>query len=270
MKKTAILIFTVCFIYNSFAQDRHFAWSYNSPTLPKGSVDVEVWNTFSTGRKDYFYKQLHQRLEFEFGVTDGIQTSFYLNAKHRGVGPRDLNAAMALTTNSSYSFSNAWKFYLFNPFDNPLGASVYLEYYLSPGETEIEGKLMLDKITEDHWFVFNSTFELELKNEFEKEVNEIKTETGAEWKWENTFGYLYQLNQHLGVGIEVRNINALNQGTWEYSSVFVGPTIFIGSTKYFFMFNAMPQIANLKGDNKPLELNDQERFAFRVLLGVTL
>ena len=60
MKKLKlILLFTFYFLHAS-AQDRLFACSYNSPVVGKGNVDIEVWNTYSFGRKDYHYSVLRQ------------------------------------------------------------------------------------------------------------------------------------------------------------------------------------------------------------------
>lgn len=268
MKKLVALL-ALLLASQTFAQDRHFAWSYNTPTLPAGNVDIEAWNTFSSGRNDYFYSRLHQRIEFEIGLADGIQTSLYLNAKHSSIGPRATDATTALQRSSSFSFSNAWKFALLNPATHTVGMSAYAEYYLAQGEIELEGKLMFDHMSENHWFVLNSTFEVEFENEFERDGNTIETETEKEYSWETTLGYMYNISHRFGLGFEVRNINAM-KSEWEYSALFAGPSIFLGAEKYFLIFNVMPQIANLKGPHTPLELDAQERFLFRALLGVSL
>jgi len=270
MNKSIILTLLLIASLTTLAQDRHFAWSYNTPTLPAGNVDVEAWNTFCTGREEYFFQQLTQRIEFEFGVTDMIQTSLYLNAKHKAIGPMASDASLSMQRSSEFSFSNAWKFFLISPHQQPIGVSAYLEYYLAPGEIELEGKMMVDKLTEKHWFVFNSTVEAEFENEFEKGESKILRETDTEWKLEQTLGYMYNFSSRLGLGLEVRNVSKLAEGQVDYSALFVGPTLFIGSEKYFLIFNILPQIANLARKATSLELSDQERYTFRVLLGVSL
>ena len=271
MKNIPIIVSLLALaISSASAQDRHFAWSYNTPTLPKGNVDIEAWNTFSAGRDGSSFSRLRQRFEFEFGVTDVIQTSLYLNGSHSFTGPRLDGASTAASRSSSFSFSNAWKFHLLSPFDNPLGISTYVEYYLAQGEIELEGKIMLDHITEHHWSVLNTTIEAGFEEEFEMVSGGLASEIEVEWKWETTLGYMYTIGSDFGIGVELRNINAIREGTWEYSALYVGPSVFIGGGKYFLIFNAMPQVANLTGQNKPLELDDQERFAFRALLGISL
>lgn len=270
MKK--IFIISILLLNNAFlteAQDRHFAWSYNSPTLSKGSVDIEVWNTYSFGRQDYYYSLLRQRLEFEFGVTDKVQTSFYLNAKHEARGPKDTSEFIGITKTSEFSFSNAWKFYLLNPSVNPVGLSAYLEYYLAPGEVELEAKLMIDKFTPRSRYVFNSTFEYGMEFEPESVNGKIETKIEPEIKIENSIGYMFHPKVNLGFGIEVVNKNEIKESVLEYSALYAGPSLFFSRDKFFFIFNIMPQLTNLGGENKPLELNDQERVLSRVFIGIT-
>ena len=270
MRKINLFILVIFLNHiNSTAQDRHFAWSYNSPVVGKGNVDIEVWNTYSFGRKDYHYSALRQRLEFEFGVSDRIQTSFYLNSKHETIGPKDTSEVIAMTKTSEYSFSNAWKFYLLNPSVNPVGLSAYLEYYLAQGEIELEGKIMVDKFTEKSRYVFNSTLEYELEFEPETDDGKIETEIEKEIKIENALGYMYHPKPHFGIGLEMVNRNAIAESKWEYSALYAGPSVFFSRSKFFFIFNFMPQFANLTGENKPLELDDQEKILSRVLIGIT-
>jgi len=77
------IIFQLLFIqFSSFSQDRNLPGPIR-PTIAAGVRDIEVWNTFRTGR-NYFYNRLDQRAEFEFGITDKLQSSVYLNMSHIG------------------------------------------------------------------------------------------------------------------------------------------------------------------------------------------
>ena len=252
-----------------YAQDRHFAWSYDSPSLPKGSVDFEVWNTYNFGRKGYSYSNLDQKLELEYGLSDKIQTSIYINANHTAVGPQDTTQALEFVRSSSFSFSNSWKFYISNPFKHKFGFSGYFEYYLAQGEVELEAKFILDKITEKNWYVLNSTLESGIEKVFTKSNGAIKSEIENDYEWENNLGFMHHFKPTLGLGLEFRNVNAIQEGKWLYSACYIGPSLFIGGEKYFLIFNFMPQFANLTGNNKPLELSNQERFNLRVLAGVS-
>ena len=59
------------------ANDRHFGYTYETATMSKGARELEVWSTARMGRDD-FYSRLDHRLEFETGLTDNLQTAFYL------------------------------------------------------------------------------------------------------------------------------------------------------------------------------------------------
>ena len=80
-KINALCLLIILSIQTLIAQDRQFARTYQSNTLPKGAIDIESWATFRTGRQ-YFYNRLDTRLEFETGLTDKLQTALYFNASH--------------------------------------------------------------------------------------------------------------------------------------------------------------------------------------------
>src|SRR6478609_9931336 len=60
------------------ATDRHFTYTYESGVLAPVHVEVEPWTTFRIGRED-FYSAIDNRLEFELGLTERLQTSLYFN-----------------------------------------------------------------------------------------------------------------------------------------------------------------------------------------------
>src|SRR5258708_40092297 len=71
---------------NGRAQDRMFAYTYQTNVLNKGDFDLEFQNTLRTGKAGayspyVFGQHLDQRLEFEVGLGKNIQTSFYLNSE---------------------------------------------------------------------------------------------------------------------------------------------------------------------------------------------
>ena len=81
--KTTVKLLTVIISFISAtnllsAQDRLFTYTYQSGVLNSGQREIEVWNTFRTGRTDYFAR-LDNRTEFEIGLGKNLQTAFYLN-----------------------------------------------------------------------------------------------------------------------------------------------------------------------------------------------
>ena len=77
----SILIFAAS-VTASFAQDRVFAYTYQTNVLNKGDFDLEFHNTFKSGKvgaySPYVFGQsLEQRLELEFGLGHKVQNFLY-------------------------------------------------------------------------------------------------------------------------------------------------------------------------------------------------
>ena len=267
MKRTITLFFiTLTGLFNfAQAQDRHFSWTYESTTLPKGAIDIEPWVTFSSGR-DNFYRKYESRLEFETGLTDKLQTAVYLNTSHETKAILNGDGeVIGLGESTGFSFSNEWKLNLLDPSISPVGLGVYGEYGISTDEVELEFKLLLDKRTPKSILAYNFVTELEFEKDFE--ADEAAIETEKEFIIENDLAYMYLFNPNFGLGIEAHNSNVIDEGEWEHSVLYVGPTLFFSQKNFYAIVNALPQIGDLK--NGGLELHDNTKFSGRIMLGVS-
>lgn len=254
------------------AQDRVFNRTYQSTTLPKGSMDIEMWNTYRTGR-NYFYNRLDQRLEFEIGLTDKLQTSLYLNSEHKAFGAHlDTLGGIADTTvdgifkSSGFSVSSEWKLKLSDPVANRIGSALYAELTFGTDEIELEGKIILDKKTEKNVFALNLVGEYEIGFD----VKKGKTEMEKELKSEIDLAYMRMFNPHLGLGLEIRDQNVFVDGEMEHAALFGGPTLSYLGESFFLILNASPQWVNLKvNENNPekMDLNEYEKIQLRLLIG---
>jgi hypothetical protein len=260
-KINILLLLTTLFVQVMNAQDRQLARTYQSSVLPKGGFDIEFWNTLNTGR-DYFYNRLDQRLEFEYGVSDKFQSAFYLNASHSAMGSKDTSFTGIMKT-SEFSFSNELKWQVLNPNVNRIGFGLYAEYTIGSSGGELEGKILLDKRTEKNIFAYNVVGEYELN----WDVRKGKTEVNKEFTFENDFGFMHLFKPTFGLGVEASNQNVFVDNKFRYAAVFAGPTLFLSAGKHYFMLNVFPQITNLAGDDKPLELNDREKIQIRLYVG---
>jgi hypothetical protein len=238
MRKTLLTVLPIlfyCLISN--AQDRQFAQTYQSTTLPQGVRDIEIWNTYTTGGNNFF-KGLFQRIEFETGLTDKLQTSVYVNISTTATAANDTSPVV---TNTQFSVSNEWKYKLSNANSNFIGSALYLELEASTSEFELETKILLDKNID------NSIFALNLVNEFEKEFGRRPSDDENENHPELDFGYMYKLKPNFGLGIELRENNTISdENGWEYSTLFAGPTLFYSGKSCSFILNVLPQIQNFK------------------------
>ncbi|MBA3706346.1 MAG: hypothetical protein H0W84_10755 [Bacteroidetes bacterium] len=265
----ASLILTVS---SSIAQDRQFVRTYQSSTLAKGVKDLEVWNTYRTGRQ-YFYNRLDQRLEFEIGLTDKLQTALYLNAEHKTFashldtlgGIKDTSSS-GVFSESGFSVSSEWKFKISDAVANTIGSALYLEFTVGTSEVEIEGKIILDKRTDKNIFAFNIVGEYEMGFDVKKGETQIEKEMKAELD----LAYMRMLNPYLGLGLEIRNHNVFVKDKLEHSALFGGPTLFYSGDKFFIILNALPQWTNLQvNEHNPnsLNLNEYQKIEARLLIG---
>lgn len=243
------------------AQDRQFARTYQSTVQPKDGFDIEFWNTLHSGR-DYFYNRLDQRLEFEYGVTDKFQSAIYLNASHSAIGSKDTSFS-GIIKESAFSFSNELKWQVLNPSASAFGLGLYAEYTIGSSGGELEGKIILDKRNEKNIFAYNAVGEYELN----WDVRKGKTEVDKEITFENDFGFMHLFKPTFGIGIEASNQNIFTDSKLQYAVVYAGPTLYLSSGNHYVMLNIFPQLTNLAGNDKPLELNDREKIEIRLFVG---
>ena len=134
MKKTMKLMAVVIAFFgvenNITAQDRLFTYTYQSGVLNSGQREIEVWNTFRTGRTDYFAR-LDNRTEFEIGLGKNLQTAFYLNLTSK-TNTVDILGVKSFTTGNELSFSNEWKYKILDPLaDKMLTLAAFLGLMMS-------------------------------------------------------------------------------------------------------------------------------------------
>jgi hypothetical protein len=272
MRRIVLLSVIILFTFSIKAQDRQFVYTYQSLTLPKGAKDLEVWNTYRTGRQ-YLYNRIDQRIELEVGLTDKLQTSIYLNSESKTfqshydtLGGIPDTSFYALYSEHAFSFSSEWKLRLSDPVADRIGSALYAELTFGTTEVELEGKLILDKKTDKNIFAMNLVGEFEM--EFEAEPGEIEVE--QEIKPEVDLSYMRMLNQHVGLGLEARYNGVIVKGDLEHSALFGGPTLFYGGDKFFIILNASPQWANLQVNDqnpKSFDMTEYEKVQARLLIG---
>jgi hypothetical protein len=109
------------------ASERHFTYTYESGVLSPGAREVEPWSTFRLGKSD-FYSRFDSRIEAELGLTDRLQTAFYLNMK---AVTADTPAGRSSSTELE-GISSEWKFKLSDPVADRVGAALYGELSAGP------------------------------------------------------------------------------------------------------------------------------------------
>jgi hypothetical protein len=260
MRKILLFIAIVGFA-KANAQDRVFTYTYQSGVLSKGQKEIEVWSTFSNGRQE-FYKELNHRLEFEIGLGGKLQTAFYLNYAYNKAVVENYGIQI-LASDAEFSFSNEWKLKLSDPVANRLGSALYFEYTLSPLETGLEGKIILDKQIGNFISAFNLVGEYEIEKGFIQDGTRLKSENEGETVVELNFGLSYRIKNIMNIGIEMMNQNQVVGSEWENSVLLLGPCFSYSTNSFWINLTFMPQITELKGGG--LELYDHERLQTRLI-----
>lgn len=242
------------------ATERRFTYTYGSGVLGKGDVELEPWTTFRIGREAFFVR-LDHRFEFEMGVTDRVQTAWYLNWHTTTAAAGD-----ALATEFEWSgVSNEWKFKLSDPVADPIGLGLYAEWGAGPREIELEGKLLLDKQAGPLYVAFN------LVGEYEVEWEE-PGETESEVEIETDLGIGLMPKPSVLIGAEFTTHTEIVPGEgYEHTAFFLGPAVSFAQKKWWAALSVLPQLGAAKseehaGDTK-LDLHEHERVQARLLLG---
>lgn len=278
MKKIGLIISILTFTISSQAQDRQFVRTYQSTNLAKGIRDFEVWSTLRMG-KDAFFRRLDNRLEFEIGLTDRLQTAFYLNMSHISFANKS-DSLGTIYSESEFSISSEWKYKLSDASTSFIGSGLYGEVTIGGKELELEAKIILDKKIGKHLFAFNAVGEWEWEQEIKTKVinGEVEQENEMELAatpMEFDLAYMYNIKTNFGIGFEAKNHYEITpKDGLEHSALLLGPTIYWNSkdNRHSIIFNFLPQIANMnKTDKQPnaLDLDEYEKYDFRLLIDFT-
>lgn len=246
----------------ALANDRHFAYLYETAVLPPGGRELEVSTTFRTGRDD-FYSRLDQRLEFEVGLTEKVMTAFYLNWSNT---TSEVSTDVLGSQFAWQGVSSEWKWKLSDPVADPIGFALYGELGYATDAIELEAKTLFDKKVGKILWAAN----LVAEGEFEAEPDEYELE---EIELEADFGASYAVSPHLSVGLELRNHNEIakvagsEEMEFEHSALFFGPNVSYATESWWMTFSILPQLPALMkaGDGGILVLDEHEKINARLL-----
>ena len=248
------------------ANERRFGYVYETPVLSPGARELEVWNTYRSG-KAYSFRRLDQRIELEFGVAERLMTAFYLNYEWKAGDANGSAPGGGRTTEQSASISNEWKYKVLDRVADPLGLALYGEYTLGLYERELEFKVILDKQLGRFLLAGNLVGEQEWEDELEDGV----LETENELKFEVSGGVSYSMSAHFSLGLEVVEWNVLKEGRIEHAVLFAGPVLSYATEEWWATLSVLPQVTAFKGATMDgLDLEESERAQVRLLVSFHL
>lgn len=258
--KKLILLLLFLLVLQSLSNERKFGYIYQSGVLGKGNKELEIWTTARIGKNIPYYARTDHRMEFEWGVSDNLQTAFYLNFRNVS---RDNGTGME-TEFEFDGISSEWKYQVSSPTKNALGFALYGELGLNTNEAELEAKLIFDKKIRKSTFALNLVFE----NEWGFSSGKAETETA----FESDLGWCYNITNSFSAGIEVRNHNEIAEGEWEHSALFAGPVVSFSHPNWWLTLTVLPQITALKSKTgeSSLVLDEHEKLETRLLFSFRL
>lgn len=263
----------------SFADEQLFGYTQVSETMPKGTAQVYQWLTQRTGKFDGTYIGRDYRTEFEYGITDRIQNSFYINASghtiknaHSNVMDDDHMNHEALSSDfpnkdkllEFNGISNALKFNILSPFMPNRFGNIGLAFYVEPsystvhkvtGEKMDEYSIETKIIVQKNFFEDRLVFGFNFNTEFEKRKMKSESDWEDEAAVEMTTGLTYLMVSRWYVGVEGRYHSEYpgyqarskfllrpNYGPREHMALFAGPTVHYAGKRWWFTATYLPQV----------------------------
>src|SRR5262245_27406456 len=243
------------------ADERKFNYSYEAKTLPKGGFEFEQWATLKMEKDAGDYNRLELREEFEFGLTDRLTTSAYLNFRYQAV--RNVPGETDEHFFKFDSVSSEWKFKVTDPTADPIGFLLYGELLMAPDEYEFEFKLVFSKHIGPFTFAYNFIFEWELEQTF----------GNSEWQWanviQNTAGISYDLPFLPGASIGVEAVSEAHfersLGGAHNSAYWVGPNAHLATGAWWATISFLTQL-NVNG----LDFSEGSytKYELRIIVGI--
>lgn len=242
---------------DAHANERRFTQTYETETLPKNAMEIEPWTTVTPGV--YGFDFAH-RLEFEVGLTNRLQTAFYLN--------------FANTEDEGFHYegiSSEWKLKLLGRGSKPVGLALYLEAGLAPMESALEGKVLIDKEFGRVLVAYNLVGELEFKKELVAPALDTADQSGvATWEVESERETVLEnklaaavlfAGKRAGAGAELVHELVFEEGEME-SEMLLGPTLSYGTPSWWAAGSFLPVVVG--GPDEGLDWKG------RLILGLSL
>lgn len=205
------------------ADDQPFLTLYMTDIDSQGEHEFEQWLGWKNGETGASYNDFLSRTELEYGITDDLQGSLYLNYEwdrvHAPVAP------YLSETENSIGVSGELIWRLLNSDFDPLGLAFYVEPSWNNDEREIESKILLQKnfLNDALRCALNINFE----NDWDRESNGWERNSAVEFDT----GAAYAVAPAFNIGVEFDNERAFEglvmggAAHEQASAYFFGPTL---------------------------------------------
>ena len=257
-----LLLAAALFAAPAAAGDSPFGYVYTTDTHQKGQREFEQWITRRHGQSQGDFDLWQLRSEVEYGVTNALQTSLYLNYGHvsalhnRPDGTTGPGAFVpdSVDPDSRYSnaffesVSNEWIWRVLSPYKDAIGLALYIEPSWGPDKRELEGKLIVQKNFLDDRLVWAANFTAAAERErfhgeWERE-NELEFTTGLAYAFLPRWHGGVEYRRH--TGYEGSSFSSANR---EYTANFFGPSVHYASREWWVTATFLKQLGNATAYN---------------------
>jgi hypothetical protein len=208
----------------ALADDQPFLTLYTTDIDAQGERELEQFFIWKGGHANAAFNEFETRSEFEYGITDDLQGSLYLNydwSRERAHSPLGLPQS---DSNLSVSGELIWR--VMNVYFDPIGLAFYVEPAIGTHERSFETKVLMQKN------FFNDTLRtalnVNLEDRWEHDPSGHWNEGSA---LEFDLGASYNITPIWSVGLEFDNERGFDGeviGTDQRpvtNSFYLGPTV---------------------------------------------
>ncbi|HWU44244.1 MAG TPA: DUF6662 family protein, partial [Bdellovibrio sp.] len=157
--KSLALLFAFLLSPLAHASEGMFGYIYTAETTPGDQWEYEQMQTWRTGKARGEYNALDVRFEMEYGITDQLQGSVYLNTSynkiHNVYDSEDVSKNLSDKNEFNVNgVSFEFLYRILSPYKDGMGLAVYLEPEIAVRDAEtgddkieraVEGRLILQK-----------------------------------------------------------------------------------------------------------------------------
>ena len=254
------------------ADENIFGYVYGADTLPKGRFELYNWTTWRHNKDRGQYNALDVQFELEYGITDRLQASIYLDFDIREQSGFDDGEFQDISGTRFDGIKQSLKYGLLSPYKDAIGLALYLEPGYSPyhkvtgeriDEFELETKLILQKNFLDDTLIYA----FNLTPEFEWYFPDGEP-TETEFIIEITQGLTYRFARNWFASVECRYHTEFPEyGAQEHQAIFLGPSVHYGGRTWWATLAYMPQIfgePNEKGSFRHFGEHEQSEVRLKI------
>lgn len=222
------------------ADDQPFLTLYMTDIDSQGERELEQWLGWKTGETAASYDDFLSRTELEYGITDDLQASLYLNYEWNRL--KETEAPFLSQTENSVGASGEVIWRLFNSDFDPIGLAFYVEPTWNTDQRAIESKILVQKnfLNDALRWALNVNFE----DDWDRQNNGWEQKSAVEFDT----GVAYALKPQLSAGLEFDNERAFEglvmggAAREQASAFFLGPTIDYEPLPWKITFGAQAQL----------------------------